>query len=170
VWTTPLLTGDKSYLLRVLREELWTGGPTSVWNGIDEGMSSLAKESGRRVVVVFTDGGNFPIGKNARSRAEVLQRVEREQYMVYMIGVKGWVFDYGLKALAMKSGGSSVELRPRDDLGQAFAAIVDELHQQYLIGFVPRTLDGRAHDIEVRVKRPGVIARARTSYVALAGS
>jgi hypothetical protein len=170
VWTTPLLTNDQGYLLRVLREELWTGGLTSVWNGIDEGMSSLAKAPGRRVVVVFTDGGNFPIGKNAKSPSVVSQRVEREQFVIYTIGVKGWLFDYRLKTLAARSGGAYVEVKPFDDLGAAFAGVVDELHEQYLIGFVPGTLDGRTHAIEVRVRRPGVIARARASYVALSGS
>ena len=43
------------------------------------------------------------------------------------------------------------EIRFREDLGVAFARVADELHRQYLIGFAPLELDGKVHDIEVRV-------------------
>jgi hypothetical protein len=43
--------------------------------------------------------------------------------------------------------------------------IADELHLQYLIGFVPSKFDGKRHDITVRVKRPGVTVRARETYI-----
>ena len=57
------------------------------------------------------------------------------------------------------------ELTARD-LAATFTRVVDELHRQYLIGFVPQKLDGKAHDLEVRVKGEGLTARARRSYVA----
>jgi hypothetical protein len=46
------------------------------------------------------------------------------------------------------------------------ARVVDELHHQYLLGFVPTKLDGRTHRLEVRVTNPRLTARARRSYVA----
>jgi len=53
---SPRLTGDKTYLRRVLAEEIWPGGGTPLWEAIDEAMSSLAAESGRRVILALTDG------------------------------------------------------------------------------------------------------------------
>jgi VWFA-related protein len=53
---SPRLTGDKTYLRRVLAEEIWPGGGTPLWEAMDEAMSSLAAESGRRVVLALTDG------------------------------------------------------------------------------------------------------------------
>jgi hypothetical protein len=44
--------------------------------------------------------------------------------------------------------------------------VADELHRQYAMGFSPEKLDGKTHKLEVRVKRPGMTARARRSYVA----
>ena len=44
--------------------------------------------------------------------------------------------------------------------------MADELHRQYAMGFSPEKLDGKTHKLEVRVKRPGMMARARRSYVA----
>ena len=57
----------------------------------------------------------------------------------------------GLALLAEHTGGGYTEIRFGQDLGAAFAAVADELHSQYLIGYAPPKRDGKAHDIEVRV-------------------
>jgi hypothetical protein len=44
--------------------------------------------------------------------------------------------------------------------------VADELHQQYALGFQPTKLDGKSHDLEVKVKVKGMKARARKSYLA----
>ena len=45
---------------------------------------------------------------------------------------------------------------------------MQELHSLYTIGFTPPLLDGKEHKLEVRMKQPGMTARARKSYVASA--
>ena len=74
--------------------------------------------------------------------------------------------DEGLSKLAAESGGGYFELESTDDLGSTFARVADELHRQYAMGFSPEKLDGKTHKLEVRVKKPGMTARARKSYVA----
>jgi len=74
--------------------------------------------------------------------------------------------DEGLSKLAAESGGGYFELDSTDDLGATFARVADELHRQYAMGFSPEKLDGKTHKLEVRVRRPGMTARARKSYVA----
>ena len=74
--------------------------------------------------------------------------------------------DEGLSKLAAESGGGYFELDSTDDLGATFARVADELHRQYAMGFSPEKLDGKTHKLEVRVKKPGMTARARKSYVA----
>ncbi len=75
--------------------------------------------------------------------------------------------DPALKDLAEASGGGYFELdEKKDDLRTTFARVIEELHRQYFLGFVPATLDGRVHEIDVRVKRRGVEVRARKHYVA----
>ena len=44
--------------------------------------------------------------------------------------------------------------------------VVDELHQQYLLGFTPVALDGKKHTIEVRLRDSDATVRARQSYLA----
>jgi hypothetical protein len=42
------------------------------------------------------------------------------------------------------------------------------LHSQYVLGFSPQALDGKVHKLEIRVKKSGMNARARKTYVATA--
>jgi len=53
---SPRLTSDQVYLHRVLREEIWPGGATPLWEAMDLAMSSIAAEQGRRVILALTDG------------------------------------------------------------------------------------------------------------------
>ena len=46
------------------------------------------------------------------------------------------------------------------------AGIADELHHQYMLGFVPTRRDGKVGKIEVRVTRPGMKIWARRTYLA----
>ena len=57
--------------------------------------------------------------------------------------------------MAQESGGGYAEIRFGQDLGAAFARVADELHSQYLLGFDPPKRDGKAHDLDVRLKPRG---------------
>lgn len=74
--------------------------------------------------------------------------------------------DPGLKDLAEVSGGGYFEWEEGTNLTETFVRVAQELHQQYWLGFVPAKLDGKTHDIEVRVRRRGMTVRARQHYVA----
>ena len=74
--------------------------------------------------------------------------------------------DPDLQELAIAGGGGYVELRSTDDLATTFEHVARELHSQYLLGFDAPELDGRLHDLDVRVKRPGMTVRARRTYMA----
>ena len=74
--------------------------------------------------------------------------------------------DPGLARVAEDTGGGYTEIRFGQDLAAAFAAVADELHAQYLLGFATPRRDGKVHDLTVRVDKAGLKARARKSYVA----
>ena len=74
-----------------------------------------------------------------------------------------------LRVLADETGGfASLN---RNDFDQAFARIVRENSVYYVLGYTPANerRDGRYRKVEVRVKRPGLIVRARKGYVAPRG-
>jgi Ca-activated chloride channel family protein len=188
-------TSDRDELLRILYKELQEPGPTPLWNAVSVGMTALTRQEGRRVVLVFTDGADNPGNDRATniSLGDLIKRAREEDVMVYAVGLAGrapgrgmrgrggyggyggWGGpagarmqkpDEGLSKLAAESGGGYFELESTNDLGATFARVADELHRQYAMGFSPEKLDGKTHKLEVRVKRPGMTARARKSYVA----
>jgi len=84
-------TTDHDELLRILRTELQTDGPTPLWNAVNVGITALLHQQGRRVVLVFTDGVDRPPhnGSTNSSLKDVMKRAEQEDIMVYAIGLAG---------------------------------------------------------------------------------
>jgi hypothetical protein len=72
-----------------------------------------------------------------------------------------------LERLALETGGSFYEVGINDDLNPVFTEVVQQLRQQYVLGFVPAAFDGKRHSLTVRVKRSGLDVQARRSYIAL---
>jgi hypothetical protein len=70
----------------------------------------------------------------------------------------------GAAALAGETGGFSV--RNTNDFSTGIVRIGRESESYYLLGYVPapRSLDGRFHKIEVRVRGKGLVVRARKGY------
>jgi VWFA-related protein len=168
---SPTFTGDRDELVRFIHNEIQFGNPTHLWDAIDASMTALSREQGRRVVLIFTDGADMYSRKT--SFDEVLARAQKEEFMIYSIGLHGFVPgqgstrpDRGLRRLSEETGGGYFELKNTADLGPTFTRVADELHRQYVLGFTPANLDGKVHKIDVRIKVPGITARARKSYVA----
>jgi Ca-activated chloride channel family protein len=175
---SPEFTGNRSELIRFLKEELQYGNGTRLWDAVDFSMSALSGLDGRRVVLVFSDGGDDPGPGKHVSYGAVLKRAQTEGYMVYAIGfhskcrcgADGRMVetdpDPSLKKIAAESGGGYFELKEGADLSSTFTRVAQELHSQYVIGFTPDNMDGKLHTLQLRVKHPGMTARTRKSYVA----
>jgi Ca-activated chloride channel homolog len=166
---SPLLTGDKDDLTRVLREELWPGGATPLWNALFAAMSSLDGESGRRVVLSLTDGEDtISLPGWPGTLDEVRRKALDEDFMLYAVAMEGSGLTRQMIDLADATGGGHFEVKRDADLAATFAQVLDELRHQYLFGFTPKALDERAHKLEVRATTPGLNVRSRTSYLATA--
>jgi hypothetical protein len=74
--------------------------------------------------------------------------------------------DPHLRELADEGGGGYFELHSTDNLAATFSRIAEELHQQYMLAFTAPVLDGKTHKIDVKLREPGLTARARKSYLA----
>ncbi|HEX8144993.1 MAG TPA: VWA domain-containing protein [Pyrinomonadaceae bacterium] len=72
-----------------------------------------------------------------------------------------------LRALAEKTGARSYRADSLGNLSQSFGLIAEELRRQYSLGYYPKTAaqSGQRRQIRVRVNRPGLIVRARDSYI-----
>src|SRR5262249_1191772 len=166
-------TADRDDLIGALND-LQFGTPTRLYDAINESMAALRTAAeGRKVVLVFTDGDDTA---SRLGLGDVLERAHKEEVMVYAIGLESDYFngvrqvrsrpDRGLKRLADETGGGYFELKKTDELAPTFTRVAQELHSQYTLGFTPSVLDGKEHKLEVKMRKPGLNARARKSYVA----
>jgi Ca-activated chloride channel family protein len=165
--------GDRDRLIGILKNDLDFGYPTRLWDAVEESINALRAVDSRRVVVVFTDGDD---SASRRDLDDVLERARLENVMVYSIGLESEYFNgqqrvrtrpaRGLRRLAEETGGGFFELDKKDELGPTFTRVAQELHSQYVLGFSPQALDGKVHKLEVKLKKPGMTARGRRSYVA----
>ncbi|HEX4347755.1 MAG TPA: VWA domain-containing protein [Vicinamibacterales bacterium] len=74
-----------------------------------------------------------------------------------------------LRVLSGETGGTPAV--NRNNLASAYASIVHDNSSYYVLAYAPPTdkRDGKFHKIDVRVSRPGVVARARQGYVSPKG-
>ena len=177
-------TSDQKKLTRIVRMDLQnTGdGPTPLWNAVNTAIGGLVNQQGRRVLLVFTDGDDNPANGRTdnASLADVMDRAQRENVMVYAVGLASTLPprtgpsstgrrdgpDPALPMVASETGGGYFELTRAEDLASAFARVADELHHQYALGFEPPALDDTVHKLDVKVKQVGANVRARKSYLA----
>lgn len=187
-------TSDKPTLMRVLRDDLQSVGPSPIWTAVDRSITALLPEGGRRVVLLLSDGVDAPLQSQVKTDVkDLMYRAQYDEIMVYAIGVPGQQVttqstihadrsgrltpstvyttkqgkpDPNLRRLAAESGGGYFELDPMRSLSSIFTRVADELHRQYWIGFAATNLDRKVHGLEVKVLRSGLTVRARKSYVA----
>jgi VWFA-related protein len=165
-------TSDRDDLIAAL-DDLQYGNPTRLYDAIDASIDALDEATGRKVVLVFTDGDDTA---SRIGFGSVLDKARDKEVMVYAIGLRSEFFngqrmqrtapDRALRRLADETGGGYFELRKTDELAPTFTRVAQELHSLYALGFTPSTLDGKEHKLDVRVKKQGMNARARRTYIA----
>ena len=164
---------NRDRLIYMLKNELDFGYPTRLWDAADESVQRLEAEPGRKVVVLFTDGDDT---SSKVGVGRVMDHAREKDIMIYGVGFVSEYFngqhmtrsqpDRGLKKLVEDTGGGYFELKKSADLNETFTRVAQELHSQYVLGFSPEALDGKVHKLDVRVKKPGMTARARKTYLA----
>ena len=187
---SPKFTRDARELAAWLPRQAPRNQPTPLWAAVDQAITEFnaAGIEGRRVIMVLSDSkdsGPQKMGQPFLSPLEIIDRANREDVMVYGVGVRSalpmntgdlrgalasTLPDPSLGRVADDTGGGYFELMPRDNLQTTFARVADELHQQYLLGFAPPAKDGKTHKIEVKLKQDGAKVRFRKSYKAPKGS
>ena len=169
-------TSDRDQLITDVKN-LDYGNGTRLWDAIGASLDELKGIDGRRVILVFTDGDDT---SSRISQGNVIDRARADEVMIYAIGLESHYIggpngqmvhtkpDSGLRKIADETGGGYFELKKATELGSTFTKVAQELHSQYVIGFAPTQLDNRVHKLAVKMKQPGLTARARRSYLAAA--
>jgi VWFA-related protein len=145
-------------------------GSTALYDVILRGIDMLGRNTGRKALIVFTDGEDQ--GSHA-TITDVERRLQSSDLTLYMIGQGRGVTLESLKKvmerLALPSGGRALFTENIDTLHDAFADLLDELSNQYLLGYVSTNMkrDDAWRRIKVDVDGHHDV-RARQGYRATA--
>jgi Ca-activated chloride channel homolog len=140
-------------------------GTSPLGDGVIAALNTLTTGTGRRALILFTDGNER---YNATERTAVLETVRRADVMVYPVAVVRANAPL-LAELAAASGGRAFDGRDDRAVTQASMTIADELRHQYLLGYAPPHPSiggGTWRAIRVTVDRPALTVRAREGYFA----
>ena len=146
-------------------------GSTALYDVLLRGVEMLGRQSGRKALIVFTDGEDQ--GSHATIN-DVERRLQSSDVTLYMIGQGRAVTMESLRKimerLSVPTGGRALFTDSIEELHTAFADLLDELSNQYLLGY--QSSNSRRDDAwrKIKVDVDGHHdVRARQGYRALAG-
>jgi len=168
----PKFSSNRDELLEFLKNEfnIRMANETKLWDAVHEAVTYLNLQAGRKVVFLFTDG--YDTVSTATMDGIVGEAVKRNiaVYVVAMWTGRGLNMvrpNLAVQRLTSETGGGFYELKETDEMNSTFTRIATELHLQYVLGFTPQKLDGKLHELEVKVlKHKGMKVRARKNYLA----
>jgi len=137
----------------------------------------LAKEVGRKAMILLTDGQDEGSKLKLKDAIEAAQKADAIVY-VLLCADRGGYFSVGMaytgegemKKLTEQTGGRVINVGNKlDKLKEAFNQIAEELRSQYNIGYTPTNskLDGSYRKLELKSKQ-GYKIQARAGYYATA--
>ena len=141
-------------------------GGTALYDVLVRGVDMFGAGTGRKALIVFTDGEDLGSGA---SLEEAEARLQASDVTLYMIGQGKGVTLEPLKKvmhrLADPTGGLPLFVERTDELRGVFRDLLEELSNQYLVSYSPTNtrLDGSMRRIRVEVQGPYRV-RARSGF------
>lgn len=167
-------TNDPNLLAKQIRT-LKAAGGTALYDAItltcDE---KLIRETGRKAIVILSDGEDL---SSRGTFEEALEMAQRAEAIIYSISVnRGGFFgvegskegDRVLKKFAEESGGRTFTPFKVEELEDSFRQINQELRSQYNIGYLSSNTarDGSYRRIEIRIAEKDTKVSFRRGYYA----
>jgi len=173
-------TRNPDDVLRALRG-VRSGGETSVYDALQIGINEMrSARNGKRIILLVSDGYDT---RSKINMDQALEQLKRSQLQLYAIGIddddndplvlrqpRYHVYLFMLGELTGASGGQTFRMYTGRNyaLDSIAALILEELHNQYTLGYYPSTpKDGSWRTIQVKVDRPGAVVRSRAGYYAV---
>ena len=142
----------------------------------------MGKVSGRKAVILITDGVAYKDPVSIRTAIEAAQIADTILYSIRFsdpiaayrpirAAILGAAKEHGksdLQRMAEETGGVSYGVSKNQTLAAIYASIEDSLRNQYSIGYTPDggTPDGKYHKIKLTTKDPHLIVDTRDGYYA----
>jgi Ca-activated chloride channel family protein len=173
-------TGDRGELEQALAETEASGG-TAVNDFLYMSLKLLDARIGRRAIILLSDGFDvhsvLPIDEvmwKARTSQSIIYWIQLDERQKETSFSSAWRDHLGndheyqdLKKTVLESGGRILRIDKASQLEDAFANVMRELREQYVLGYYPTDAkkDGRWHAIKVDARRSGIKVRTRDGYV-----
>jgi von Willebrand factor type A domain. len=87
---SPQFTNNRDTLVRYLHEDIDFGNPTRLWDAAYVSLDALAKETNRRVVLLFTDGDDTDSGSIRSARSCTAPRLRTTWSTASASGAASW--------------------------------------------------------------------------------
>lgn len=166
------LTNDVDLLERTIDSFGKPEGSTSLFDAIIDAAKYLRPYSGRRVLVIVSDG----IETTSRNDFEAtIQRVLADDCQIFIVqtglyegaNVRALAAERRMEQLSGQTGGAVYLPKSTDELRAAFLQIAADMAHQYILSYYPgdERRDGRFHTIDLKVRaRKDVRIRSRRGY------
>ena len=153
-------------------DRLQAVGGTALWDALHDSMQVLRQRTGRRAIVLLSDGrdennpGTAPGSEH--TLAEVLALVRDTGTVVYAIGLGLNVDRPALERIAQLSGGSASFPAEATELAAEYLRVIDALRQRYVVGYTSTNSvrDGGWRQVVIGARPPGVTVRGSGGYFA----
>jgi Ca-activated chloride channel family protein len=179
---------NKIPLLVDATRQLRAQGATSLYDAIYLASDYLNPAQGRRVIVIVSDGGDTTSNKGL---LDALSQAQKSDAVIFAVftgnpwpseNLRDLAAERALESLTKETGGEMFKPRGQDgrrpgeetdevslkELERIFADLAERLRTQYVLGFYSTNekRDGSFRKLDVRIKKPNYMARARTGYYA----
>ena len=121
---------------------LQAGGMTALYDAMQFGLAELARDQGRRALVILTDGDDFGSQSGYRKTFRTAGNTGVPIYVLSMANeslLQRGLRKHDLEAISKESGGRVYYVRNMESLLWAYGHISRELQSQYLLGYTTET-------------------------------
>jgi len=142
------------------------GGATAIWDSLIAALQQLRPVTGKRALLLFTDGADTTSSADAVTALAVAREVGVPVY-VFLTRAAGFLpAVQRLESLARDTGGAVFKSPRKNDLPRLFAQIRDDTRGEYLLSFTSKSSRPRTEPRTISVSVPGrdVVVRAMSGY------
>lgn len=145
-------------------------GATALFDALSEASQELSQRSGKKVLILFTDGDDNSSALNASA---AVARAKKAGVPLYTIAEGEAMRSKNLRKLlddlSQRTGGAAYEVKKPGDIEPVFHEISEDLRHLYMISYRPPedANDGKWRKIDLLVKGPkDYRVRAKEGYFA----
>ena len=134
-------------------------GRTSLYDAVTVYLGNAFDQTGRKVLVIFTDGDDTSSSRRWDETVRLLRASDVTVYPMGFLSNRGssrLMLQSKLMEIARLTGGRAAFPGSMKELDPMYASIAAEIQGQYVLGYVPTNAarDGKWRKVEIKIKRP----------------